>query len=66
MFIIILGDGCNFSGESSIVCKKNIRFGQSCLVSWQMLFMDSDLHKITDASSAQTNPNNAIEIGDKV
>ncbi len=63
---LTFGDGCNFSGESSIVCKKAIRFGQSCLVSWQTLFMDSDLHKITDASGVQTNPNKAIEIGDKV
>ena len=60
------GDGCNFSGESSIVCKKAIRFGQSCLISWQTLFMDSDLHKITDQSGMQTNQNKAIEIGDKV
>lgn len=60
------GDGCNFSGESSIVCKKAIRFGQSCLVSWHTLFMDSDLHKITDSSGAQINPNKAIVIGDHV
>lgn len=60
------GDGCNFSGESSIVCQKAISFGQSCLVSWQTLFMDSDLHKITDNSGIQTNPNKAILIGDNV
>lgn len=62
---LTFGDDCNFLGESSIVYKKAIRFGQSCLVSWQTLFMDSDLHKITDASGVQTNQNKAIEIGDK-
>ncbi len=34
------------SSESSIVCKKRISFGERCIMSWDVLIMDSDLHKI--------------------
>ncbi|RYU47781.1 acyltransferase [Aliivibrio finisterrensis] len=61
-----LKNNCNFSGESTIICKKEIVFGESCLVSWQTLFMDSDLHKITGLEGIQTNPNKAIIVGDNV
>lgn len=59
-------DNCNFSGESTIICKKKILFGESCLVSWQTLFMDSDLHKITNEKSEQTNSDKTIHIADHV
>ncbi|USD32690.1 MULTISPECIES: acyltransferase [Vibrio] len=63
---LTIGSGSNFTGEATIVCHREISFGHNCLVSWQTLFMDSDLHKITDSENQQTNPDQPITIEDKV
>ena len=41
-----LGDGFNMTAESTIVCAKEIRFGRDCLLSWDILVMDTDEHPI--------------------
>lgn len=61
--------GCNFniSAESSIVCSKQISFGDGCLLSWDILIMDTDLHKIYDNNSKeQVNNSKDIIVGDNV
>ncbi|MEG2599473.1 MAG: acyltransferase [Muribaculaceae bacterium] len=44
--ILKFGDKFAISAESSIVCSKHISFGMGCLLSWDILIMDTDLHKI--------------------
>jgi acetyltransferase-like isoleucine patch superfamily enzyme len=34
------------TAESTIVCAKEIRFGRDCLLSWDILVMDTDEHPI--------------------
>jgi len=63
---LVINDGCIFSGESTIVCNKKITFGKCCLVSWQTLFMDGDLHKITNDKNEVINENREIKISDRV
>ena len=41
-----LGDGFNMTAESTIVCAKEISFGNDCLLSWGILVMDTDEHPI--------------------
>lgn len=44
--ILICGDNFQISGNSRIVCKEKISFGDNCLISWDCLFMDGDAHKV--------------------
>ena len=41
-----LGADFNMTAESTIVCAKEIRFGRDCLLSWDILVMDTDEHPI--------------------
>ena len=41
-----LGAGFNMTAESTIVCAKDIRFGDDCLLSWDILVMDTDEHPL--------------------
>ncbi|MGF1910273.1 acyltransferase [Vibrio kasasachensis] len=63
---ITIGTGVNFSGKATIICNKSISFGNECLVSWQTLFMDSDLHKITDSNGNTLNSDANVIIEDRV
>lgn len=64
--ILTLGDEFAISAESALVCFKEIVFGANCLLSWDILVIDSDFHKIYNADSlACINENQSIFIGDK-
>ena len=43
-----LGADFNMTAESTIVCAKEIRFGCDCLLSWDILVMDTDEHPLFD------------------
>jgi acetyltransferase-like isoleucine patch superfamily enzyme len=62
---LILGDNFTVTAESQIVCFKKITFGRDCLMSWQVLVMDTDFHAIHTADGQHLNPNRSIHIGDK-
>ena len=40
------GPDFNMTAESTIVCAKEIRFGRDCLLSWDILVMDTDEHPL--------------------
>ena len=61
-----IGEGSNFTGEATIVCNHNISFGRNNLVSWQTLFMDTDLHGIVDLDNTPINPDQPIALADDV
>ena len=61
-----LGDQFNMTAESSIVCAKEIRFGRDCLLSWDILVMDTDEHPLYNKDNERINPNKAILVGDHV
>ncbi|MCQ2198794.1 MAG: hypothetical protein MJZ19_03635 [Paludibacteraceae bacterium] len=42
-----LGKDFMITGRSTIICGKRIAFGNDCLLSWDILMMDTDLHKVT-------------------
>lgn len=64
------GKNFRISSKSAIVARKNIKFGDDCLISWDCLFMDTDFHKIysmnTSAENCQINPEKDIVIGNHV
>ena len=41
-----LGADFNMTAESTIVCAKEIRFGDDCLLAWDVLVMDTDEHPL--------------------
>jgi len=63
---LILGNGFNITAESSIVATNRIEFGENCLLSWDILIMDTDFHKVKDKAENILNPSAPIIIGNKV
>ncbi|MCM2680117.1 acyltransferase [Echinimonas agarilytica] len=62
---LIVGDNLNITAESSIVSSKSVSIGSNVLISWDVLIMDTDFHKIyTVGDSRQTNCPKPITIGD--
>jgi acetyltransferase-like isoleucine patch superfamily enzyme len=64
--ILDIGNNFTITAESSIICYKHIRFGKNCLISWDNLFMDTDLHKIIDEENKIVNEPEEIIIEDHV
>jgi acetyltransferase-like isoleucine patch superfamily enzyme len=71
-----LGADFNMTAESTIVCAKDIRFGDDCLLSWDILVMDTDEHPLYSCGhetggremrdDERINPDKAILVGDHV
>lgn len=61
-----LGDRFSISGLSTIICNKSISFGDNVLLSWDVLVMDTDFHKIKDSSGSVINPDKGIVVEDNV
>ena len=61
-----LGANFNMTAESTIVCAKEIRFGNDCLLAWDILVMDTDEHPLYDMESQRINPDKPILVGDHV
>ena len=49
--LLSLGNGFNNTAEGAVICRKNIRIGQNCIVSWETVIMDSDWHTVRDLDS---------------
>lgn len=62
---LILGDNFTITAESTIFCTKKITFGRDCLLSWEDLIMDTDVHKIVK-QNVRINDDKEINIGNKV
>jgi acetyltransferase-like isoleucine patch superfamily enzyme len=62
---LVLGDNFKITSNSSIICTKKISIGMGCLISWDVLIMDTDFHKIF-INSVFVNKDSEIIIGEKV
>ena len=63
---LTLGENFTTTGNSEIVCKKEIGFGNDCLLSWDILIMDTDFHNILDENGQIINEPKPIVIGNHV
>lgn len=63
---LVFGENFNITAESQIACHKKITFGDNCLLSWDVLIMDTDFHKIRDNAGKITNEDKEIIIGNNV
>lgn len=64
--ILEFGDYVTITGRSEIVCNKYISIGNNCLISWDVLFLDDDAHKIYNKDGVLLNESKAIIIEDNV
>ena len=62
---VIIGNNFVMTGDSKIFCAKKIIFGENCLVSWNVLIMDTDVHVIKFSNSL-VNKDEEINIGNNV
>lgn len=63
---LTIGDNLTITGNSSIICKNDIAIGSDCLMSWEVLLMDTDFHNIYDEAGKLSNVDKPISIGNNV
>lgn len=63
---LILGENFAITAESTIIAFSKIQFGNNCLLSWDILVMDTDFHTIKDELGNIINNPRPIIVGDKV
>ncbi len=63
---LVLGDNLSITGESTLVAYDSVQIGADCLLSWDVLIMDTDFHDITDENGLVINPPKPVVIGDHV
>ena len=64
--VLTFGDNFIITGDTEIICGREITFGRNCLLSWDILIMDTDFHKVLDDKGKQTNAPRPIVFGDHV
>ena len=60
---LTLGDDFKATGNMEVICQKEISFGSQCLLSWDILIMDTDFHHILNADEEIINAPRPIHIG---
>lgn len=63
---LIFGKNFYMTAESSILVTNWVEFGDDCLLSWDILIMDSDFHYIKNQEGEVINLSSPIIIGNKV
>jgi acetyltransferase-like isoleucine patch superfamily enzyme len=63
---LTIGNNFCITGGSSIICSNNIYFGEGCLLSWDILIMDTDFHNVLNINQEIINFSKPIRIGDRV
>lgn len=64
--ILKLGDNFTITGDSEIICQHDVSFGNDCLLSWDILIMDTDFHDIMDPNKNVINNPKSVRIGNHV
>jgi acetyltransferase-like isoleucine patch superfamily enzyme len=64
--VIEIGDHTLINRRSEIMCKKHVKIGRHCAISWDVSIMDTDYHRIEGtASSKPTVIEDHVWIGNK-
>ena len=63
---LIIGGNFILTGNSAIICQKQITFGDNCLLSWEILLMDTDFHPLLNEKDEIINYPRPIVIGNHV
>ena len=60
--ILKMGNNITITAETAIICHKDIKIGNGCLISWDNLIMDTDFHKIYSIEDVKKRKNNDLPI----
>ncbi len=63
---IVFGDKFRISAESALVAINNITFGDNVLLSWDILVMDNDFHKLYDKNKNIINAPKPVVFGNDI
>ncbi len=63
---VTFGPDFVLSAESQIVSRERIRFGRGCLISWDVLIIDTDFHPVIGAEGTESAVQAPITLGDRV
>lgn len=61
-----IGNNFKITAETSIIAYHKVKFGTSCLLSWEILIMDTDFHTIRSVSGEILNDSKGIFVGNNV
>lgn len=64
--IMEFGTNFNCTGGCNIECHKSIKFGDNCVLSWDITMLDTDFHPIFNHEKNIMNCDKSIDIGDNV
>jgi acetyltransferase-like isoleucine patch superfamily enzyme len=64
--VVTFGPEFVLSAECQLVCRERITFGRGCLVSWDVLVLDSDYHRISLDGDGRSSPQAPVTLGDRV
>lgn len=63
---LIAGENLIITAETSLICSTEVSIGSNCVLSWDILIMDTDFHTIRNQTDEIINKPQPIRIGDKV
>ena len=63
---VTLGNLFLITGDATVLCRKEITFGEDCMLSWDVLVMDSDWHDIKDRDGKVLNEDAPVSFEDHV
>ena len=63
---LVVGNGVTIVAESAIFARQRVRIGDGVLISWDVLIMDTDAHRIYDAGGNHINEDAPVRIGNAV
>ena len=63
---MVLGNNFMTVGDCKLICHKGLVFGSDCIVSWDVLVMDTDFHHIFDENGELANAPAPISVGNHV
>ncbi len=63
---LILGNNFDITGDTMIICAKEIQIGNNTMIAWQSILMDTDQHAIYDINDNMINQDKKITIGNNV
>ncbi len=64
--VLTFGDDFRINAETSIICYKSVSFGSNCLLSWEILIMDTDFHPMLNAEGTRINEDAAVVLGNDI
>jgi len=63
---LILGNNFDITGDTMIICTKEIQVGDNTMIAWQSILMDTDQHAIYGKDNTIINQDKKITIGNNV